>query len=87
MNAVEAKSYIKNAMNMDGLINVLGAINEWKRWPYELGVNNYLRQLAEDLRFEGDTRELEEIVLEVAHEKLHEIVLLLVKDRPGEYFK
>lgn len=87
MNAVEAKSYIKNAMNMDGLINVLGAINEWKRGPYELGVNNYLRQLAEDLRFEGDTRELEEIVLEVAHEKLHEIVLLLVKDRPGEYFK
>ena len=87
MNVVEAKSYIKNAMNMDGLINVLGAINEWKRGPYELGANNYLRQLAENLRFEGNIRELEEIVLDVAHEKLHDIVLLLVKDRPGEYFK
>lgn len=87
MNTLEARSYIQKTMHMDGLINVLMVINEWKHGPYELGTNNYLRQLAEDLRFEGNIRELEEIVLDVAHEKLHDIVLLLVKDRPGEYFK
>ena len=62
-------------------------INIWRNMPVLYSPTTRMSNLKERTQFYGNYKELEEVILDVAHERFHDVVLILIKDRPGEYFK
>ena len=83
MSRDEVKHYIKH-MDANGLLNLCNDINEWKYVTGELNPDCTLIHLSENLQY-WELRDLEEIILNVAHQKFNDLVGLLIKNDPSRY--
>lgn len=85
MTRNEVKKYIKN-MDMDELIILCKEINEWRYVTGEIKSNSAFSKVGNKLKY-FDSRDLENLILDAAHEKFGDIVSLLLKSNPGRYIK
>lgn len=85
MSRDEVKYYIDH-MDANGLLNLCNDINEWKYVTGKLRPECTLNNLANNLQY-FELRDLEEIILNAAHEKFRNLVGLLIKSEPNMYIK
>lgn len=85
MTRKEIEKYIKD-MNTDELIILCREINEWRYTTGEIKFDSVFSKLENNLKY-FDSRDLENIILDVAHEKFSNVVSLLLKSDPGKYIK
>lgn len=85
MSRDEVKYYIDH-MDANGLLNLCDDINEWKYKTGKLKPDCTLNHLVENLQY-WELRDLEELILNAAHEKFGNLVSLLIKSKPGIYIK
>ena len=85
MDRSEVVDYV-NHMDANSLLNLCENINEFRYQTGLLKLDCAMNCLANDLQY-FDIRDLEQIILDAAHEKFHELVGLLVKDAPNKYIK
>lgn len=85
MTRKEIEKYIKD-MNTDELIILCREINEWRYTTGEIKFDSVFSKLGNNLKY-FDSRDLENIILDVAHEKFSNVVSLLLKSDPGKYIK
>jgi hypothetical protein len=85
MSRDEVKYYIDH-MDANGLLNLCNDINEWKYKSGTLNPDCTLKHLAENLQY-LELRDLEDMILDAAHEKFENLVSLLIKSKPGIYIK
>ena len=85
MTRKEIEKYIKD-MNTDELIVLCREINEWRYTTGEIKFDSAFSKLGNNLKY-FDSRDLENIILDVAHEKFSNVVSLLLKSDPGKYIK
>nr|DAE34405.1 MAG TPA: hypothetical protein [Caudoviricetes sp.] len=81
----EMNNYITHISDND-LVALCKSVYEFKNGNGVLEPTSTLKILAENLQF-SDVRALEYIIIEEAHERYGQIVLLLMKDAPAEYLK
>lgn len=85
MTRKEIEKYIKD-MSTDELIILCREINEWRYTTGEIKFDSVFSKLINNLKY-FDSRDLENIILDVAHEKFSNVVSLLLKSDPGKYIK
>lgn len=85
MTREEIAEYIEN-LDANKLVELCEDINEWKYKNGEMKPNCALKKLSIDTGFRK-MRELEEMILEAAHEKFHDLVLLLMKTAAWRYME
>lgn len=85
MDRNEVEDYV-NHMDANNLLSLCNDINEFRYQTGLLKPDCTLNCLANDLYY-FDTRDLEQIIINAAHEKFHDLVGLLVKDAPNKYIK
>lgn len=85
MDRNEVEDYV-NHMDANNLLSLCNNINEFRYQTGLLKPDCALNCLENDLHY-FDTRDLEQIIINAAHEKFHDLVGLLVKDAPNKYIK
>lgn len=85
MTRKEIEKYIKN-MNADELVILCREINEWRYTTGEIKFDSAFSKLGNDLKY-FDSRYLENMILDAAHEKFSDVISLLLKSNPGKYIK
>ena len=81
----EINNYITHISDND-LVALCKSVYEFKNGNGVLEPTSTLKILAENLQF-SDVRALEYIIIEEAHKRYEQIVLLLMKDAPSHYLK
>ena len=81
----EMSNYITHISDND-LVALCQSVYEFKNGNGVLEPTSALKILAENLQF-SDVRALEYIIIEEAHKRYEQIVLLLMKDAPSHYLK
>lgn len=81
----EMSNYITHISDND-LVALCKSVYEFKNGNGVLEPTSTLKILAENLQF-SDVRALEYIIIEEAHKRYEQIVLLLMKDAPSHYLK
>lgn len=81
----EMNNYIVHVSDND-LVALCKSVYEFKNGNGVLEPNSTLKILAENLQF-SDVRVLEYTIIEEAHKRYEQIVLLLMKDAPAHYLK
>lgn len=81
----EMNNYIVHVSDND-LVALCKSVYEFKNGNGVLEPNSTLKILAENLQF-SDVRVLEYAIIEEAHKRYEQIVLLLMKDAPAHYLK
>ena len=85
MTRKEIEKYIKN-MNADELVILCKEINEWRYTTGEIKFDSAFSILGKDLIY-FESRDLENMILDAAHERFSDVVSLLLKSSPGKYIK
>ena len=85
MTKGEMNNYITHISDND-LVALCKSVYEFKNGNGVLEPTSTLKILAENLQF-SDVRALEYIIIEEAHKRYEQIVLLLMKDAPSHYLK
>ena len=85
MSKKEIKQYI-DTLDAKNLVALCDDINVYRYQTGSLEPDCDLNRLAEKLQY-WEIKDLEEMILEIAHEKFHNIVSLLLKDNPVSYIK
>lgn len=85
MNRNEVMDYV-GRMDANSLLNLCDNITEFRYQSGLLKPDCALKCLASDLQY-YDIRDLEDVIVNAAHEKFHDLVGLLVKDAPNKYMK
>lgn len=85
MTRKEIEKYIKG-LDTDELVILCNEINEWRYITGEIKFDSVFSKLGNDLKY-SDSRDLENIILNVAHEKFGTVVSLLLKSDVGKYIK
>lgn len=81
----DMNNYIVHISDND-LVALCKSVYEFKNGNGVLEPTSTLKILAENLQF-SDVRALEYIIIEEAHKRYEQIVLLLMKDAPSHYLK
>ncbi len=81
----EMNNYITHVSD-DDLVALCKSVYEFKNGNGILEPTSTLKILAENLQF-SDVRVLEYAIIEEAHKRYEQIVLLLMKDAPAHYLK
>lgn len=81
----ELNNYITHVSDND-LVALCKSVYEFKNGNGVLEQTSTLKILAENLQF-SDARALEYTIIEEAHKRYEQIVLLLMKDAPAHYLK
>lgn len=81
----EMNNYIVHVSDND-LVALCKSVYEFKNGDGVLESTSTLKILAENLQF-SDVRVLEYAIIEEAHKRYEQIVLLLMKDAPAHYLK
>lgn len=81
----EMNNYIVHVSDND-LVALCKSVYEFKNGNGVLEPTSTLKILAENLQF-SDVRVLEYAIIEEAHKRYEQIVLLLMKDAPAHYLK
>jgi hypothetical protein len=81
----EMNNYITHVRDND-LVALCKSVYEFKNGNGVLEQTSTLKILAENLQF-SDVRALEYTIIEEAHKRYEQIVLLLMKDAPAHYLK
>lgn len=81
----EMNNYITHVSD-DDLVALCKSVYEFKNGNGILEPTSTLKILAENLQF-SDVRVLEYAIIEEAHKRYEQIVLLLMKDAPSHYLK
>lgn len=81
----EMNNYIPHVSD-DDLVALCKSVYEFKNGNGILEPTSTLKILAENLQF-SDVRVLEYAIIEEAHKRYEQIVLLLMKDAPAHYLK
>ena len=85
MDRNEVIDYI-GRMDANSLLNLCDNINEFRYQSGLLRPHCALKCFASDLQY-YDIRDLEDVIVNAAHEKFYDLVGLLVKDAPNKYMK